>query len=115
VPRLCIISLTLAALGLGAAVSTAEDLEAGFRHPPADARPRVWWHWMNGNVTRDGITEDLRWMKRVGIAGMQNFDASLATPQVVDKRLAFMTPQWQQAFRHAATLADSISSTTTSC
>jgi hypothetical protein len=33
---------------------------------------------MNGNITQDGITEDLRWMKRVGIAGMQNFDASLA-------------------------------------
>ena len=20
-----------------------------FQHPPASARPRVWWHWMNGN------------------------------------------------------------------
>ena len=58
--------------------ASADDLEAGFRNPPPDARPRVWWHWMNGNITQDGITEDLRWMKRVGIAGMQNFDASLA-------------------------------------
>jgi hypothetical protein len=60
---------------------------------------------MNGNITQDGITEDLRWMKRVGIAGLQNFDASLATPQVVEKRLAFMTPEWQDAFHHAASLA----------
>ena len=98
-------SLTVATLLLVATCSLADDLETGFRNPPPEARPRVWWHWMNGNVTQDGITEDLRWMKRVGIAGMQNFDASLATPQVVEKRLAFMTPEWKQAFRHAASLA----------
>lgn len=101
-------SLAVVALLLAASQpisSFADDLEAGFRNPPSDARPRVWWHWMNGNITQDGITEDLRWMKRVGIAGMQNFDASLATPQVVDKRLIYMTPEWKAAFRHAASLA----------
>jgi len=97
--------LAAAALLLVAACSFADDLEAGFQNPPAAARPRVWWHWMNGNITQDGITEDLRWMKRVGIAGMQNFDASLGTPQVVEKRLPFMTPDWKDAFRHAASLA----------
>ncbi|HEV7714564.1 MAG TPA: glycosyl hydrolase, partial [Steroidobacteraceae bacterium] len=44
---------------------------------------------------------DLDWMKRVGIGGVQNFDASLGTPQVVEKRLAYMTPEWQDAFRYA--------------
>ena len=34
-----------------------------------------------------------------GIAGFQNFDAALQTPQVVDKRLAYMTPEWKDAFR----------------
>ena len=24
-------------------------LRAEFDSPPASARPRVWWHWMNGN------------------------------------------------------------------
>ncbi|MBB6096511.1 hypothetical protein HNQ60_005433 [Povalibacter uvarum] len=88
-----------------ASTSAAGELESGFRNPPAAARPRVWWHWMNGNVTKEGITEDLRWMKSVGIGGLQNFDASLGTPQVVEKRLAFMTPEWQDAFRHAASLS----------
>ena len=27
----------------------------GFVEPPPAARPRVWWHWMNGNVTKEGI------------------------------------------------------------
>jgi hypothetical protein len=30
-----------------------------FRDPPAEARPRVWWHWMNGNITKDGIAKDI--------------------------------------------------------
>ena len=70
-----------------------DTLAAGFANPPASARPRVWWHWMNGNITKEGIRLDLEWMKRVGIAGMQNFDANLDTPQVVDRRLVFMTPE----------------------
>src|SRR5437870_9683753 len=85
----------------------AEDaLERGFKDPPESARPRVWWHWLNGNVTKEGITADLEWMKRVGIAGMQMFDGSLGVPLFVDKRLVWMTPDWKDAFRHAAAEAD---------
>jgi hypothetical protein len=47
-----------------------------------DASGVCWWHWMNGNITKEGITKDLEWMNRVGIGGFQNFDASLFTPQV---------------------------------
>jgi len=87
----------------GSLVAQAPDaLERGFEDPPDSARPRVWWHWLNGNVTKEGITADLEWMKRVGIAGMQMFDGSLGVPQFVDKRLVWMTPDWKDAFRNAA-------------
>ncbi|WP_327195186.1 glycosyl hydrolase [Sphingomonas sp. LH128] len=85
---------------------SSSSLEDAFRDPPASARPRVWWHWMNGNITKDGIAKDLAWMKRVGIGGMQSFDANLQTPQIVDKRLVYMTPEWKDAFRFAASEAD---------
>ena len=45
-------------------------------------------------------------MHRVGVAGFQNFDAALDTPQVVDKRLVYMTPEWKDAFKYATVLAD---------
>ena len=80
-------------------------LLAGFQDPPNEARPRVWWHWMHGNVTKDGIAKDLAWMKQVGIGGFQNFDANLDTPQVVDEPLRYMTPEWKDAFRFAASEA----------
>jgi hypothetical protein len=85
-----------------AAPATADPLLDAFRDPPLSSRPRVWWHWMNGNITQDGITRDIEWMARVGLGGLQNFDAALATPQIVEERLAYMTPGWKAAFRHAA-------------
>jgi hypothetical protein len=84
----------------------AASLEGQFRDPPNSARPRVWWHWMNGNITKDGIAKDLAWMKRVGIGGLQNFDANLQTPQIVKDRLVYMTPGWKDAFRFTASEAD---------
>ena len=88
------------------AQQTEDPLLEGFQNPPDSAKPRVWWHWMNGNITEEGIKLDLEWMHRVGIAGYQNFDAALQTPQVVEKRLAYMTPEWKDAFRYAIHLGD---------
>ena len=75
--------LLVSSVGLSGQVSQ-ED----FRNPPADARPLVWWHWMDGNISKEGIKKDLEWMDRVGIAGFHHFDAALTTPTVVDQRLA---------------------------
>jgi hypothetical protein len=77
----------------------------GFRTPPQAAKPRVWWHWMNGNVTKPGIRTDIDWMARIGIGGLNCIDATIATPQVVKHRLVYMSPAWDDAFRYAATLA----------
>jgi hypothetical protein len=90
------------------AQNAGDKLELGFQNPPDSAKPRVWWHWMNGNITKEGIKLDLEWMKRVGLGGFQNFDAALATPQIVEKRLVYMTPEWKDAFQYAATLADQL-------
>ena len=82
---------TAPVLANGKASDNAPSLKSEFQDPP-NARPRVWWHWMNGNITKAGIAEDLDWMYRMGIGGMQTFDADLGAPQMVDKRLVYMTP-----------------------
>ena len=63
---------------------------------------------MNGNISKDGIRKDLLWMKQAGIGGFHHFDAGLATPQVVEHRLKYMSPEWKDAFRYAIQLADSL-------
>ncbi len=46
-----------------------------FSDTAEDARPQVWWHWMDGNVSKEGIRKDIEWMKRNGIGGFHQFDA----------------------------------------
>lgn len=92
----------------GLSTEPGSKLEAGFQNPPESAKPRVWWHWMNGNITKEGIKADLEWMKRIGIGGFQNFDADISTPQIVEKRLIYMTPEWKDAFLYTTKLADSL-------
>ena len=41
-----------------------------FAIPPDSARPWVYWFFMDGNLTREGISADLDAMKRAGIADL---------------------------------------------
>src|SRR5580698_7171086 len=95
----------LAATVVAFAQSSGEALEKGFRNPPDSAKPRTWWHWTNGNVTEDGITKDLNWMKRVGIGGFQLVDVASGNGQIVEPKINFATPEWYHAVVHSAQLA----------
>jgi hypothetical protein len=107
---LFLLSCTLAA-GRGLPAQTpstspaADSLQSGFIDPPNGARPRVWWHWMNGNISEPGIDLDLSWMHNAGLGGVTIFEGAINTPQVVPQRLIYMTPEWKQAFTRAVTTA----------
>ena len=82
-----------------ASASFADNLSPEeFRSPPPSARPHTWWHWMNGNVTKDGITADLEAMASAGIGGAQIFDAGLALPR---GPVAFASDEWFDCLVHA--------------
>ena len=74
------------------------SLEEGFVNPPRSARSHVWWHWMNGNVTKEGITADLEAMARAGIGGAQIIDVPSGIPE---GRVAFGGDEWFEMLRHA--------------
>lgn len=95
--------LTLA-LCLGSLLVQADSLSSQFAHPPASARPWVYWFWNNGNVTKAGITADLEAMKRVGIGGVIIMDVveRFAPPA---GSADFMNAEWQELFKHAVTEA----------
>jgi len=91
-----------------ARTDTTSDILKTFTDPPKEYRPKVWWHWINGNITKDGIRKDLLWMDSAGVGGVHYFDAGLSTPTVVKERLAFLSPEWKDAFKYAVNLADSL-------
>ena len=77
-----------------------------FADPPQEARPRVWWHWMDGNVSMDGIRKDIDWMERAGIGGFHQFDAGgIGMTPIVDETMPYQSPQWKVAMRYAMELA----------
>ena len=80
-------------------LAAAVDLAAGFAEPPMSSRPQVWWHWMNGNVTKEGVTADLEAMKEMGIGGATVFDAGNGVPR---GKIRFASPEWHDVVNHAA-------------
>jgi hypothetical protein len=92
--------------GASLSQSPGDALEKGFADPPDEAKPRVWWHWTGGNITKEGITKDLEWMKRVGIGGAHVADIGTAGGQTVEKKIEFFTPEWFDVIRHAAAESD---------
>ncbi|MGC1303914.1 MAG: glycosyl hydrolase, partial [Caulobacteraceae bacterium] len=99
---LAMAAVSIAAASMAWAQNPSDALSQGFLTPPASALPRTWWHWTNGNVTEEGITKDLEWMKRVGIGGFQLIDVASGGGQTVDKKINFGTPEWYHAVHHTA-------------
>jgi hypothetical protein len=95
--------LIAAFLGGSAIAPGAQPLEQGFRHPPDSARPWVYWFWLNGNITREGITADLEAMKRVGIGGVLIMEVDQGAPL---GPVGFMSPEWRELFKHVIAEAD---------
>lgn len=89
------------------AQKSADQLERGFQKPPNSAKPRAWWFWGDGNVTKEGIRKDLEWMKRVGFGGFMRADFAMRTPQIV-KRVEYMSPEWMDDFKYATKLGDQL-------
>ena len=98
--HLLILGSAIFSLVLTASSAPSDILETSFQHPPASARPWVYWFPVNGNLTKAGITADLEAMARVGIGGAlyMETDPATATPKGAAD---FAGPLWMEMFSHA--------------
>jgi len=77
-----------------------------FAQQNESAKPWVFWYWVKGGVSKEGITADLEAMKSNGIAG-----AYLMSIQGPDKTLVYsppavqLTPEWWKMVEFAMTEA----------
>ena len=62
-------SFSLPSQFAAASDASTDTLAQTFETPPPEARPWVYWYFMDGNLTREGMTADLEAMKRAGIGG----------------------------------------------
>ncbi|RKD88304.1 glycosyl hydrolase [Mangrovibacterium diazotrophicum] len=65
-------------LSLPGSVAAQSDpysaLADGFKNPPVQARPKVYWWWLNGQVDNRRLIEEIGEMKKAGIAGFDIFE-----------------------------------------
>lgn len=90
----------------GSTLCAAEfGLELSFPDPPASARPWVYWFWLDGNVTKEGITADLEAMQRVGLGGALWMWGG-GVGKGVQGPVKFLSPAWWELMRHTVQEAD---------
>jgi hypothetical protein len=80
------------------AFAQVDALQRDFITPPDSAKPWAYWWWLNGHVSREGITRDLEAMKRQGINGVLLFNAGGGDSPA---GLKFFSPEWRAMYRHA--------------
>ena len=72
--------------------------KSDFQTPPQSTKVNTWWHWMNGNISKDGITENLESMKQQGVVLSSIFDIGLPSNTQLDiPKVKFGTPEWYDA------------------
>jgi len=100
--RLNLVSAWLG-LVLTASAASTDSLETGFLNPPDSAKPQTWWHWMNGNITKAGLTADLEAMKQIGLGGATIVNVDCGIPR---GNVSFMSPEWREDFKFAVSEAN---------
>jgi hypothetical protein len=73
-----------------------------FVNPPLSARPGVFWDWLNGNITKAGITRDLEAMHSKGLMRAEIWDVSAhQNTDLIPAGRAFLSDESVELIKHA--------------
>lgn len=75
-----------------------ELLMEDFKSPPKEYCPGVYWYFMDGNISKEGITKDLESMKDVGINYVLFLEVNVGVPR---GEVDFLSNEWKDCFKHA--------------
>lgn len=73
-------------------------LKEQFLNPPDDTRPGVYWYFMDGNLSKEGMTADLESMKEEGIGSVLFLEVNVGVPR---GKVDFLSEEWKTLFAHA--------------
>ncbi len=90
--------LVLALLALAGGTTAAES----FATPPRAAGVHAWWHWVDGAITREGITKDLEALAKQGVVQATILNVGLFEGRDFGvPRVRFASPEWFAMLRFA--------------
>ncbi len=82
-----------------------QNLEQSFRTPPDSVKPWVFWFWINGNISQEGITKDLEALKEIGINGVIWMEVS-GPWWAPEGKIEAGSTKWHEAMQWAISEAD---------
>jgi len=68
------------------------SIESAFKNAPDSIQTSIYWYWVDGNISKEGVVKDLEAMKKVGINR-----AFIGNVQLRDKpsgKVKMFTPEW---------------------
>lgn len=69
------------------------SLKSAFINPPDSCRPGIYWYFMDGNISKTGMTLDLESMKKAGIGSVVFLEVNVGIPRgPVD----FLSEDWPE-------------------
>ncbi|HTJ11839.1 MAG TPA: glycosyl hydrolase, partial [Dinghuibacter sp.] len=71
---------------------TQSVLQKAFLTPPDTLQTSVYWYWVSGNVSKEGVVRDLEAMKRAGIN--RAFIAHVGVDGTAPGTVRLFSPEW---------------------
>lgn len=89
--------LSLILLCCGATVAKAQtnelkNIETGFITAPDTIQTSVYWYWLSGNISKEGVVKDLEAMKKVGIN--RAFIGDIGLGDIPAGKVKFRSDEW---------------------
>ncbi len=98
-----LIGVAISILTFSCRFTSTDKLKKGFKNPPDSARPGVYWYFMDGNLSREGMTADLESMKAAGIGNVLFLEVNVGIPR---GKVDFLSEEWQELYKHAVKEAE---------
>ncbi|MEA3224903.1 MAG: glycosyl hydrolase [Planctomycetota bacterium] len=94
-------------VGFGVSTLAADALAVGFKEPPKQARPSIYWLWLNGYVNRDHFEKELTAYKEKGVSGLCLFEMGARGPEgaIPEAGPPFFSEQFVDSVAHALEIA----------
>jgi len=104
---MCRIKILIAVLIVSSVITVQSQTlsEGAFRNAERNFAPMTWWHWINGNVTKQGIRKDLVSMHTAGLRGVQLFNVDIYLPK---GPVCFGSDEWAEMVKYAVEICDSL-------
>jgi hypothetical protein len=93
----CRLALSLILIMCGNVAAFSQIQFSDFQRPPKQAEPWVYWMWVNGNATINGVNKDLEAMNRVGINGAIILDVDQGSP---NGKATFGNELWRKVYHN---------------